>query len=580
MQKNGANPFGAADLVHASPSGERLAYLSSAPFPGAQGAESLPTYLSSREAGGWSTVGLLPAQSTPTPNQSAVIGWSEDLSEVLVSTNSVEHPDTYGIFLRDSETGALQPIASGGAGGDSYAFDSATPDDASFVFEDRAEEPLAGGAKDADNVYQWSGGQLSLIGQLPDGSTPTEGSFAGPYDWQTSDPGVGGGLDHLYTEHVISSDGSRVFFTLAGSGQLYVRESNAVSVPVSASQKTNGSGPGGIDPAGPRPAAFMGATPEGEEVFFTSAEELTNDADTGSADQGDDLYGYEVGTGHLTDLSVDANPSDSSGASVEGVLGISEDGSYVYFVASGDLTGEEENADGAEAESGRPNLYLWHGGATTFIATLSGAQHPGEVDSMDWAPSATAGIEKNSRVTPDGKTLLFASELSLNGYASNGYTEFYRYSAPSAQLSCVSCDPGGEAALGDAYLQGPPPSSSPPIAHQSSLTHNLSSDGERVFFVSPDPLVPQDTNGQPDVYEWEADGSGSCQIAAGCLDLISTGQSPEPSYLADASATGNDVFFSPLNSWSDKTRTVRSMSMTPGLGAASRLRIRLPKLRV
>ena len=226
IQKNGANAFGAADLVHASPSGERLAYLSSAPFPGAQGAESLPTYLSSREAGGWSTVGLLPPQSTPTPNQSAVIGWSEDLSEVLVSTNSVEHPTAYGLLLRDSSTGALQPITSGGVGGDSYALDGATPEDGSFVFEDRAKEPLAGGAEDADNVYQWSGGQLSLIGRLPDGSTPTEGSFAGPYAWKTPDTSVGGALDHLYTVHVISSDGSRVFFTAAGTGQLYVRESN------------------------------------------------------------------------------------------------------------------------------------------------------------------------------------------------------------------------------------------------------------------------------------------------------------------------------------------------------------------
>jgi hypothetical protein len=230
VQKNGANAYGAADLVHASPSGQRFAYLSSAPFPGAQGAESLPVYLSSREAGGWSTAGLLPAQPTPTPNQTAVIGWSEGLSDVLVSTNSVAQPDAYGLFVRDSDAGALQPITSGGAGGDSYAFDGASADDAGFIFEDKAKEPLvAVGAKDADNVYQWSGGQLSLIGRLPDGSTPPEGSFAGPYDWQAPDTSVGGALDHLYTEDVVSSDGSRVFFTAAGSGQLYVRESNAVS---------------------------------------------------------------------------------------------------------------------------------------------------------------------------------------------------------------------------------------------------------------------------------------------------------------------------------------------------------------
>ena len=48
------------------------------------------------------------------------------------------------------------------------------------------------------------------------------------------------------------------------------------------------------------------------------------------------------------------------------------------------------------------------------------------------------------------------------------------------------------------------------------------------------------------MYEWEADGSGSCQSSAdnsGCLYLISDGSGASNSYFADASASGNDVFF-------------------------------------
>ena len=442
----------------------------------------------------------------------------------------------------------------------------------------RHEEPLlASAAKEADNVYEWSGGQLNLIGLLPGGSTPPAGSFAGPYQWEGADTSVGGALDQLYTENVISSDGSRVFFTAAGTGQLYVRENNAVSVQVSASQKTNGRGPAGTDPAGPRPAAFMTATPDGEEVFFTSAEELTNDANTGSADQGNDLYSYDVGSGQLIRPHGRHQPLRSKRSLGQGSVGVSEDGSYVYFVADGDLSGEEENADGAKAESGRPNLYLWHSGTTTFIATLSAAQHPGEVDSMDWAPSALAGIEKNSRVTPDGKTLLFASELPLTGYDSGGYTEFYRYwrqrpSSPASPAIRRRTRSGRRLSSGSAT------SGSPPIAHQAALTHNLSADGSRVFFVSPDPLVPQDTNGQLDVYEWEADGSGSCETRRGLSvpdlngsKLRNPPTSPTPAPMAMMSSS------SPRNGWSVKTRTMRWMSTTPGSAAGSQPRIRLPK---
>ncbi len=83
------------------------------------------------------------------------------------------------------------------------------------------------------------------------------------------------------------------------------------------------------------------------------------------------------------------------------------------------------------------------------------------------------------------------------------------------------------------------------------LTRNLSEDGSRVFFQTQEALVPQDKNGQTDVYEWEREGAGSCEHASasfsasngGCLYLISTGESDKPSYFGDASANGSNVFF-------------------------------------
>jgi len=63
-----------------------------------------------------------------------------------------------------------------------------------------------------------------------------------------------------------------------------------------------------------------------------------------------------------------------------------------------------------------------------------------------------------------------------------------------------------------------------------------------VFFDSQEALVPQDTNGHLDAYEWERPGVGSCTSSKGCIYLLSGGTSTDESYFADASANGDDAF--------------------------------------
>ena len=92
----------------------------------------------------------------------------------------------------------------------------------------------------------------------------------------------------------------------------------------------------------------------------------------------------------------------------------------------------------------------------------------------------------------------------------------------------------------------------------------LSNNG-RLFFNSPDALVPADVNKKENVYEYEPEGVGDCQItvagagevfepaSGGCVGLISSGTSSQESAFLDASATGGrdnegdegggDVFF-------------------------------------
>lgn len=71
-----------------------------------------------------------------------------------------------------------------------------------------------------------------------------------------------------------------------------------------------------------------------------------------------------------------------------------------------------------------------------------------------------------------------------------------------------------------------------------------------MFFESSDALVPHASNGRLNVYEWERPGVGSCTESSpafsagsgGCVFAVSNVAGGSPSFLMDASATGNDVF--------------------------------------
>jgi hypothetical protein len=72
-----------------------------------------------------------------------------------------------------------------------------------------------------------------------------------------------------------------------------------------------------------------------------------------------------------------------------------------------------------------------------------------------------------------------------------------------------------------------------------------------VSLPAADALVPQDSNGTEDVYQYEPPGLGGCTeqsptfgaASRGCVNLISSGTSGEESAFLDASESGNDVFF-------------------------------------
>jgi hypothetical protein len=573
IDKNGADALGREHLLRAAADGSAISYFITG-GGGLQGGggQDFPTYEATRGAVGWESHAFLPDSSAGERAQ--VSGWSEDLKRdyVLVWNSGT----TATFYEQDLATGELTEIVSGLVPETGALYAAETPGGAQVLFESKsalAPEAIAG----VWNLYVWDSGSgtLSLVSVLPDESTAPSGAFAGSYHWaelSTAAQKRGGANSDEFTQglHVLSADGSKAFFTTSSVNQLYMREGigtpNPTTSQVSASQKTNGSGPGGKDPKGPKKAAFMEATPDGRYVFFTSQEELTNDANTGTADQGNDLYRYDTETKELIDVSVDAT---GNGAEVQGVLGASADGSYVYFAANGALakgaaTGKCESSPvtgWGGANTGNCSIYLWHDGEVSFVSEISGEPGSG---GLNWTPSRTPTLgtvnpDKTARVSEDGRALVFATTVSPTAYDSEGKDELYRY-AVGGSLSCLSCSPNSAPPLGSMTLQDMTPGFTTPVNPAPFLRQNVSADGDRAFFETPDKLVASDVDGDngcpvlrnglirscQDVYEWETKGTGSCESEAqdgGCLFLISTGESNEPSYFAGASSNGEDAFF-------------------------------------
>jgi NHL repeat-containing protein/WD40 repeat protein len=295
---------------------------------------------------------------------------------------------------------------------------------------------------------------------------------------------------------------------------------------------------------------FSGATPDLSRITFSSVSPLL--AGIGAYEE------YEWTDGQL-----------SKGNHLPG-LGewASEDDSWNYTASS--------------STSGS-SLYVSHGGVTKLVAAIS----------LDDAPDVASPIGRTARVSPDGRWFAFMSDRELTGYDTDDAIsgkpdeEVYLYHAPEnlasegGTLVCASCNPTGARPVGREVAEledeehglavdhGPwgeeqhqwiaanVPGWTPYTLLKAIYQSRYLSDGGRLFFDSNDALVPQDVNGNEDVYEYEPagyrneEGKTECTTASalysprsgGCVGLVSSGQATGESAFVDASGSGGDVFF-------------------------------------
>jgi hypothetical protein len=381
------------------------------------------------------------------------------------------------------------------------------------------------------------GGHLSLVGIQPGSSSGfVAGSVLGSLS--SIDESVG---NRAVTRNAVSPDGRRVVFQSGASEatqRLYVRIDGESTVEASASS---------TDPT-PFDVNYVGADRQTESVFFTSSSPLTADSAAPDTAGGNaDLYRYQVDA-PAGERLVDLTPASIApgGAGVTRVLDVSGDGRRVYFLAKAVLSPGASPAECTNNAATSCNLYLVQlDGPDDDTAKLSFIAHGyiplGQQESTvalgnDFG--STAQKDRQVVANPDGSVLAFRSTSALvPGRRLGRWRQIYVYDADRGELSCASCPSDGSApaswaSLTPASEEGGLFAGFQELNAQVPHVRNVASDGT-VFFQTASSLLPTDTNGKQNVYEYRG----------GRLHLITSGSAPFKAIFGDASENGSTVFF-------------------------------------
>ncbi len=580
VDKNGADIVSGSSsdsdpggYVQVSPDGERLAYATKGvPAFGEEPSNSFKfnQYLATRQEGaGWSSEGIHPPYlGRRIPGIAAgasreFIAFSPDLCSAWLvdyqtpALNPDAQPEAANLYRRQNcdagagsfETLTTAPLALEGEARshyvDAYSVQGVSANSRHAIF--LAKAPLTADAAAGVNaqLYDRFGSGLHLVSVLPGGTA------------DTADAAVGSGRNSNQ-EGAVSADGSLVYWTSGGQeGKIYLRRHPEQGIVKGECAKAT--------------KACTIAVSTGNNAFFWAA---ASDGSKALYSEGQDLYEFDLGeaeAGEASRLIAHHVRAFEGGASQGGVAGFSQDLSRVYFLSTDVLAGSGQNSEGDEASAGKPNLYLYEAGSGSFefVATVlesdAGVKDLGAVTTA-YNIADRSTYRRATRVSPNGSRIAFESRAPLtnfdNSAASSGKpaVEVYTYTA-GGQLRCISCNPSGARPatreLPEPYRQEGRETKVqaaawiPTWEHPLHASNVLSADGKRLFFNSNDALLPRDTNGAQDVYEWEAPGTGGCNEESssyfpqngGCLYLISSGESPFESEFWEASPDGADVFF-------------------------------------
>ncbi len=593
--KNGGTIDSNPMQTRPSVDGDAVMFSSHSGFADARGVYIHAQYIAQREPDGWRTHTITPPQHSNTgyflanlPNEAS---WQDDFSDDLstgVFLNPValtsENPDLekvpnlyLGRNLLAAGSATFEPLTEGiestsvnpTNNSNRLIWPSGTSSDFSHVLFStpyRLTPEAPGNCADAENeaecpqkLYDWHDGSAHLAGMVPvapatqcggegPACVPASTSFAGIH--VSRSPGIGLGYR---TPNAISEDGSRIFFTASPlgergfGGRVFVREDGESTTQLNVSERTN--------PESPQPAELWWASPDGSRALFITRESLV-DADTNAnTNHPNDLYMVDLDAPageRLTLISANSQTGAAGGGAYD-VLGASDDGSVVYFL-------NESNSPlipGQETPRETP-VYVWHNGVIRLVGIALNEKVEGPPLNLSGATLCCAGVSPDGsagsidlghdvRVTPAGGLVFTTAAPQADGYdnttggkecsgspGESKCAETYVFEPELGELRCVSCDPAGtRPVFNDGFTLGSDWFPGAGINQYESTV--LTEDGERVFFSSSDPLVPQDSNGRYDAYEYD--------VQTRQIWLISSGQCNCSSFSVGATPDGEDAYF-------------------------------------
>jgi hypothetical protein len=367
-----------------------------------------------------------------------------------------------------------------------------------------------------------------------------------------------GSLNSRDTYNAMSADGSVVFFTPAGEDEgascsspvpapahteLYARidgetpaaHTVAISEPTAADCSE-------CNTSAPEASTFQGASEDGSKVFFLTEQELL------PGNPGENLYEYDFDAPAGQRVTAVSHLAGGAEAGVQGVARVSEDGSYVYFVADAVFT-SEPNSTGASAQSGEDNLYVYDAasGATKFVATLAPA------DSHVWS---STDAERQVEASSNGNLLLFASVADLTPDDTSDVSQLFRYDASNGELIRVSVGQGVYNDNGNTdsdAVEIPRKFDRYGVGQYAPPQRVMSDDGSYIFFESPNALTPKaldnyeipGANGHlaENIYEYH---DGEVSLISGGRDRTRSGEvggGASAVKLMGTDPSGEDVLF-------------------------------------
>lgn len=482
-QKNGGEvqpPGGVfgGGVFQAAAAGGAIAYSSTASFGAAVGAPGASQYVSRRGAGGWLTANVTrPSYGGgygPHPDGAPYQLFDPTLGRGLFASpwacGAEPCPRAYGLL--DLATGAATAspaLADLRAVAASEDLSTVLLSTCAKLTAEATEVPLGGGCDPAaPNLYSWTAAGLRLVNLLPGDATGTPGAAVAA------------------SAGAVSSDGSSIYFTLAGD--LYLRRGGQ-TVQVDAAVGGGGS--------------FETASANGAVAYFTKAGHL---------------HRYAAG-GVATDLT--------PAGGVTGVLGASPNGEHVYYLTADGVqhrigattTKVAEEADPSDYPPATATARVAADGTLAFLSAQSwpGSDSAGHPQAFVYSPASgrLACVSCNpTGVRSQGAARIAAAmENGTGPSASSGYRP-RALSAAGDRLVFESVDPlvlGDTNSARDVYeweargvggcaqAAGCVALLSSGRAEGGARFLDASADGDDVYFLTGRSLVEADPGGD-DVY--------------------------------------------------------------------------------